>query len=89
MGDVSLTFRVLPAEPSTDLDKLASDVKGSLPPNATLKGTSVKPFAFGLSALMCNVVVPDESGLADQVEEAIRGIPAVQGCELVDMGRLI
>jgi elongation factor 1-beta len=89
MGDVSLTMRVLPDDPSVDLTKLAEAVRQGLPAQAKLAKTSVAPFAFGLKALMCNIVVPDEAGLADEVEAALRKIPKIQGVELVDMGRLM
>lgn len=89
MGDVRLTMRVMPSDTDVDLDALADRVKDALPSTAKLAGTSVAPFAFGLNALMCNIIVPDESGLADQVEEALRSVDEVQGVELVDMGRLM
>ena len=89
MGDVNLTLRVLPDDPDVDLEALAKSVAGGLPKKAKLAGTAIKPFAFGLNALMCNVIIPDESGLADEVEEALRGLDRVQGVELVDMGRLM
>lgn len=89
MGDVNLTLRVLPDDPDVDLDALATQVEKSLPDKARLAGTAIKPFAFGLKALMLSVIIPDESGLADQVEDALRGVDRVQGVELVDMGRLM
>lgn len=89
MGDVRLTMRVMPSDTDVDLDALAERVEKALPGEAKLAGTSVAPFAFGLKALMCNIVVADESGVADRVEEALRGVDQVQGVELVDMGRLM
>ena len=89
VGQISLLMRVMPEDPSVDLKKVEANVKKALPKDCTLEGTEVKPFAFGLKALICKIHVPDVEGNADKIEEALRGVPQVQGVEFVNMSRVI
>ena len=88
MGEVLLKYRVMPDGTEVDLDRLESTIKSSLPGFATLQKCEAKPFAFGLSALETTVVVEDEEGNNDRLEEVLQGIEGVQGVELLEMGRL-
>jgi elongation factor 1-beta len=89
VGQLSLLMRVLPEDPSIDLKTVEAGVKKALPADCKLEGTDVKPFAFGLKALVCKITVPDVEGNADKIEEVLRGVPHVQGVEFVNMSRVI
>lgn len=89
MGSVALTFRVLPENADVDIDGLVAQIKDSLPASAKWNAHEVKPFAFGLKAIQCQIIVPDEEGGLDAVQEKLEGVPNVQGVELLDMGRLL
>jgi elongation factor 1-beta len=88
-GQISLLMRVLPEDPGVDLGEVESGIRGALPADCTLEGTEVKPFAFGLKALVCKITVPDVEGNADKIEEVLRSVPKVQGVEFVNMSRVI
>jgi translation elongation factor aEF-1 beta len=88
-GRISLLMRVLPEDVGTDLKKIEAGIKASLPEGSKLEGTEIKPFAFGLKALMCKISVPDLEGNADMIEEKLRGVPHVQGVEFVNMSRIL
>lgn len=88
MGEVLLKYRVMPEGAEVDLGELESRVSASLPDFATLQKAEAKPFAFGLKALEVTIVVEDEEGNNDKVEETLHGVTDVQGVELVEMGRL-
>lgn len=88
MGEVLLTYRVMPEGTEVDLTKLESDLRGSMPSFAKLQRCQARPFAFGLQALVTTVVVEDEEGNNDRLEDLLRGIEGVGGVELLDIGRL-
>ena len=88
-GRISLLMRVLPEDTGSDLKKIEADIRKALPADSKLEGTEVKPFAFGLKALMCKISVPDLEGNADMIEEKLRGVAHVQGVEFINMSRII
>lgn len=89
VGRISLLMRVLPEDVNTDLKGIEANIKKTLPADCKLEGVDVKPFAFGLKALVCAINVPDLEGNADMVEEKLRGVQGVQGVEFLKMSRVI
>jgi elongation factor 1-beta len=89
MGQVALTFRILPESPEVDLGELVDTINYSLPTGSRWNNHETKPFAFWLKAIMAQIIVEDDEGGPDQVQDALQGIENVQGVELVDMGRLL
>ena len=79
MGKVAVTFRILPDSPEVDTESLISLISAGVP---ELKGTAVRPFAFGLQAILATVIVPDEGEGFQTVETFLRGLPGVQGVEV-------
>ena len=88
MGEVLLKYRIMPDGPEVDLDALQADLKAGMPAFASLQNCNAVPFAFGLKALLTTVVVEDEEGNNDKLEDVLRAVEGVQGVELVEMGRL-
>ncbi len=88
MGEVLIKYRVMPDGVEVDLAKLESELKGAMPAFATLQSCDAVPFAFGMKALLTTIVVEDEEGNSDKLEEIVHGVEGVQGVELVEMGRL-
>lgn len=88
MGEVGLQYRVLPEGIEVDLDDLKKKIQGALPGGAALRASETKPLAFGLKALHVLIVLDDKKGGAEQVEDAIAGVPGVQSVEIVQMGLL-
>lgn len=89
MGQVALTFRIMPENTDVDLDALVDTVKASLPKGAKWNAHQLKPFAFGLKAIEAQIIVEDDEGGPDEVTEILQGVADVQGVELLDMGRLL
>ena len=89
MGEVALTLRILPESPEVDLDQLVATLKDSLPQGARWNQHETKPFAFGLKAIVAQIIVGDDEGGPDAVTEKLASLDKVQNVELVDMGRLL
>jgi elongation factor 1-beta len=89
MGQVALTFRILPENPEVDLSQLVDSIKTKLPSGSRWNQHTLQPFAFGLKAIVASIIVEDAEGGPDAVQDALQEVENVQGVELVDMGRLL
>ena len=88
MGKVAASIKVMPESPEIDLDDLQDRLEQALPEGARINGFDREEVAFGLTALLPTVIVPDESGGTEAVEEAFAGLDVVQSVDVEDVGRL-
>lgn len=90
MGEVLLKYRIMPEEIDTDLAQLEKNVAAALPSGiARLSKATPQPFAFGMKVLICSIIVQDDEGNNDKVEECLRDVALSQGAEFLEMGRLM
>jgi len=88
MGKVAAKLKVMPASPDIDLDELQERLEESLPEGATIRGFDREDVAFGLVALFPTVVVPDDAGGTETVEESFQGVDGVESVEVEEVGRI-
>ncbi|GAD51478.1 translation elongation factor 1 beta subunit [Halarchaeum acidiphilum MH1-52-1] len=88
MGKVAAVLKVMPQNPEIDLDELKGDLEDSLPEGAKLRGFEQEEVAFGLVALLSTVVVPDDAGGTEAVEDAFSGVDGVESVQVQETGRL-
>ncbi len=88
MGKVAAEIKVMPESPEVDLDGLQDRLEQVLPEGAKINGFNRDDVAFGLVALLPTVVVPDEAGGTDAVEEAFTGLEGVESVSVENVGRL-
>ncbi len=89
MGEVAITFKVMPDGLETDLGELKSSLESRLSGLCKLQGIEEMPVAFGLKALNVKVVVEDAEGMLDKIEASIAEISGVQSADMTEMGRLL
>ncbi|MFB6298824.1 MAG: elongation factor 1-beta [Halobacteriales archaeon] len=88
MGKVAAKIKVMPQSPEIDLDDLEDRLSESLPEGAEIRGYEREDVAFGLVALLPTVVVPDDAGGTEAVEEAFVGVDGVESISVESVGRL-
>jgi elongation factor 1-beta len=88
MGKVAAAIKVMPEDPEVDLDGLQERLEQALPEGAKINGFDRDDVAFGLVALIPTVVVPDEAGGTEAVEEAFSEVADVESVSVEDVGRL-
>ncbi|RXK46715.1 elongation factor 1-beta [Halorientalis pallida] len=88
MGKVAAKIKVMPQSPDVDLDALQERLEQSLPEGAKINGFERDDVAFGLVALFPTVVVPDDAGGTDAVEEAFGTVEGVESVDVDSVGRL-
>ena len=82
MGEVALKYRIMPESPDSDIENIVSKLSEVIPDDATIGAYEVKPFAFGLNAIMVAILGIDRDGFATEVEEGLNGLPEVQSVNL-------
>jgi elongation factor 1-beta len=85
MGEVAITYRIMPKSPEIDLSELQEKVAETSRSLAKLQGMQEKPIAFGISAILIRVLLDDKEGGPDEIEKALGEIEGVQTVEVMDM----
>jgi elongation factor 1-beta len=85
MGQVSITFEIMPEGLEINLEDIKSRVQDKIGNISKIEQTEIKPIAFGLKALMMNVLVNDSEGIMDKLEAQIAEVEGVQSAKVVTM----
>lgn len=88
MGKVAAAIKVMPNDPDVDLDQLQEELEKQLPEGAKINGFDRDEVAFGLTALIPTVIVPDDTGGTEAVEEAFKNVDTVESVSVENVGRL-
>jgi len=88
MGSYMIRMKVLPEDTSTDLENMVQTISGLLPKPAQIRSHRTEPIAFGLSAVVMDVVVPEEEGVVDRIEEIVSKAPQVSQYEVIAVSRM-
>ena len=88
MGKVAAQLKVMPEDTDIDLEELEESLVAALPEGAELNGSDTEDVAFGLVALIVAVVVPDDEGGTDAVEEAFADVDGVESISVENVGRV-
>ncbi len=88
MGSYVIRLKVLPQETDTPHEKIVESVAKMLPAGAQVRSQRIEPIAFGLSAIIMDVVAPEEEGIIDKVEHSVSTAPLVGQYELVGVSRM-
>jgi elongation factor 1-beta len=88
MAKVLASIKIFPSEPSIDLSQLKARIEKNLPNDVSILKYTEEPIAFGLVALIANLLMPEEvSGKMDEVEEALKSTEGVSEIQVVAMTR--
>lgn len=85
MADVAITFSVLPEDSDSDLHVMSEEIKSSLKDHCRISNLEIKEIAFGLKKISLEVVVKDDEGQQDKIEEILRTINGVGQVDAEDM----
>ena len=85
MGKVSVTIRVLPEDVGVDLEGVVEEIKKRIPESMQFRGYQVSDIAFGLKAVLFNILTDDREGGVEELNTEIETIGGVGGVEVVDL----
>jgi len=89
MGEVIIGFKIYPKAVETDLEQLRGEIGKGLPSQARIHMSRFEPIAFGLNALLMDIIIPEQGELADKVEEIIRSNANVENVEVLSQRRVL
>ena len=87
MGEVAITYRLMPNDTEVDLEGVKEVALGILG-ESRFHSYEVKPIAFGLKALEITAIIEEVEGLGDRLEGELGAIEGVQSIETVALTRL-
>ncbi len=85
MGKVAVSFKVMPLDESKDLVAIEKDLKSDLSKNYVLGNSRIEELAFGIKVLKLIVIMSDEGGLVEDVEQKIRSLQDVGEVEVEEV----
>ncbi len=85
MGKVAVSFKVMPLDESKDLVAIEKDLKSDLSKNYVLGNSRIEELAFGIKVLKLIVIMSDEGGLVEDVEQRIRSFQDVGEVEVEEV----
>jgi len=88
LGSYVIRLKLLPEDTTTDYQKIIDNVAGLLPKPSQIRGHKIEPIAYGLSAIIVDVVAPEEEGVIDKIEEIVSKAPLVGQYELIAVSRM-
>jgi elongation factor 1-beta len=88
LGSYVIRLKLLPQDTTTDPQKIVDSVSSLLPKPAQIRSNKVEPIAFGLSAVIVDIVAPEEEGVIDKIEEVVSKAPLVGQYELIGVSRM-
>jgi elongation factor 1-beta len=78
MGKIVITYKIFPSESTINLESLQKNITKQLSGSASIQGFAEEPIAFGLSALIVKMVLPEhKSGILEEVENRLKKIEGV------------
>ncbi len=90
MTQLIVTFKIMPDSPAENLEKIEEHAKEKITEFGGEFGKSeLEPIAFGLTALKIIIIMEEEKGSTDSLEESISTIKGVKSIEVVDARRAI
>lgn len=88
MGSYVIRLKVLPQDTTTAHESIVSSISAVLPKEASVRSQKIEPIAFGLSAIIVDIVAPEEEGMVDKIEQAAATAQLVGQVDLMGVSRM-
>lgn len=75
MGNVAVTFKVMPEGPEVDIEELKKEISKVI----KIQDSRIEPIAFGLKALRILIITQDKG--TEDIEKKIKGIKGIADIE--------
>lgn len=89
MGKIVIAYKIFPSESSVDLEVLKEKIKKQLADIASVQKFGEEPIAFGLYALIVNMVLPEhKEGIVDETEKRLTDMEEIGQIQTLAVNRL-
>jgi translation elongation factor aEF-1 beta len=82
MRRVVATIKLFPEDILIGVDQIKQEIERKLPTDVTIHKLVEEPIAFGLVALIAHLVIPEEDGRMESVENILQKIKGVGQLEV-------
>lgn len=90
MAKVLITLKVMPESPESDLEQIETEVKKTVTDyGAAVIKTELEPIAFGLKAIKVIIIMDENKGDTEPLENNLKEISGVMNVEVTDVRRAI
>jgi len=87
MAQVLISLKIYPID-IMDLNKLRQKIEKQLPKYAKIHRTAEEPIAYGLKALIAQILIPEnQEGALDQLEQVLQKIPEISQIQAIMVSR--
>ncbi len=86
MGDVAISYKLMPDDPSIDWEGVKKDIEEIVPEAGNIGGMELKPVAFGLKSLNIVLIIDDKVGGSQEFEDNLNNIKGIQSVEVTSCG---
>jgi elongation factor 1-beta len=87
VGKIVIAYKIFPSESSVDLNQLKERIRKEISNIASIQRFAEEPIAFGLSALVVNMVLPEEEGILDKTEKKLTDMEEVGQIQTLGVNR--
>ena len=88
MGRVVATIKIFPEDIIIGIDHIKQAIERELPKDVMIHQLVEEPIAFGLVALIAHLVIPEEEGQLETVENILQSIEGVGQTEVLLVRRV-
>jgi len=83
-----VSLKIFPSDIVADMKSLKETITKSLEGKATIYKFDEEPVAFGLVALIVHILMPEASGVMDEVERRLKSISGISEVEVLVSRRI-
>jgi elongation factor 1-beta len=88
LGKIVIAYKIFPSESGIDFEMLKEKIKKQLAGIASIQRFAEEPIAFGLSALIVNMVLPeDKEGILDETEKRLTNMEEIGQIQTLGVNR--
>jgi elongation factor 1-beta len=88
MAKVLAVVKIFPKTIETNLENLKDEIRKALSSDVTVHSFNEEPIAFGLVALIANILMEDSTGNIDRVESSLNDLDDVSQIEVTRVMRI-
>ena len=88
MARVLAVVKIFPKTIETNLENLKDEIRKALSSDVTVHSFNEEPIAFGLVALIANILMEDSTGIIDRVESSLNDLADVSQIEVTRVMRI-
>jgi len=89
MAKVLVSIKIFPSDITTDLNQLKKKIEKELPKYTSVYRFDEEPIAFGLTALIAHIIIPEEKpGGLDEVEKQLQKVDEISQMETLMVRRI-